>query len=468
MSIRFRLNALIVAVSALGLGLLVAGLVLSAGPRIRAESESTMRLAKEFVETTIASLQGTEDPGARLKVLLGGLKELRHVHIYRSDEPVPEALLAEQLDWQGASAVPRWLAHMGRPIAAMEVPVIVNGKDFGTLVIAPRLADEAAEIWDSIINFTLGGAALAIAAALLISLTIARLLKPIGDVGNALQVLEQGRYAVKIPEGGPPEIAGICRKLNRLAATLDETVSDNKRLAQRLVRVQDEERKDLAHELHDEFGPYLFAARAAVSTLSADIKRGLSDKQKLLATCDTLVTHIETIQRMNRNVLHKLRPMGLEEYGLKAKLTSLLALLRESHPHVAIRLSVDEDLPVGDETSTLTIYRLAQEGLTNALRHADAARIDVAIRLAQSSEAPIAVRGRGGPVVHIAVVDDGRGLSSDARPSYGIAGMSERVWASGGEMHLTNPSAGGLRLDAWLPITAVDGKEMRDNLLTRA
>jgi len=468
MSIRFRLNALIIIVSALGLGILVAGLVLSAGPRIRAESESTMRLAKEFVETTIASLQGTEDPGARLKVLLGGLKELRHVHIYRSDEPVPEALLAEELDTHDASRVPRWLVRMGRPVAAMEVPVVVNGQDFGTLVIAPRLADEAEEIWDSIINFTLGGAALAIAAALLISFTIARLLKPIGDVGNALLVLEQGHYAVNVPEGGPPEIAGICRKLNRLAATLEETVAENKRLAQRLVRVQDEERKDLARELHDEFGPYLFAARAAVSTLSADIKRGVSDQQKLLATCATLVTHIETIQRMNRNVLHKLRPMGLEEYGLKAKLTSLLALLRESHPAVAIKLSVDEDLPLGDETSTLTIYRLAQEGLTNALRHADATRIDVAIRQVPASKAPVAVRGREGPIVHITVADDGRGLPQSARPSYGIAGMGERVWASGGEMRLTSPSAGGVQLDAWVPVAPSDGNETRVNVPTHA
>ena len=468
MSIRFRLNALIIIVSALGLGVLVAGLVLSAGPRIRAESESTMRLAKEFVETTIASLQGTEDPGARLKVLLAGLKELRHVHIYRSDEPVPHAVQAEELDAQGVPGVPQWLARMGRPVAAMEVPVIVDGRDFGTLIIAPRLADEAAEIWDSIINFTLGAAALAIAAALLISLTIARLLKPIGDVGDALLVLEQGHYAVKVPEGGPPEISGICRKLNRLAATLDETVSENKRLAQRLVRVQDEERKDLARELHDEFGPYLFAARAAVSTLSADIKRGLSDKQKLLASCDTLVTHIETIQRMNRNVLHKLRPMGLEEYGLKAKLTSLLALLRESHPHVAIRLSVDDDLPVGDETSTLTIYRLAQEGLTNALRHADASRIDVAIRLASSSESPIAMRGKERPIVHITVADDGRGLPEIPKPSYGIAGMSERVWASGGEMRLASPASGGVQLDAWVPVAVSGGNEKRANLLAQA
>jgi len=91
MSISFRLNLLIVAVSALGLGLLVAAMVLNAGPRIHAENDSTMRLAKEFVETTIESLQGTSDPAARLKVLLEGLKGVRHVRIFLYGEDTPEA-----------------------------------------------------------------------------------------------------------------------------------------------------------------------------------------------------------------------------------------------------------------------------------------------------------------------------------------------------------------------------------------
>lgn len=453
MSIRFRLNALIIAVSALGLALLVTAMVLNAGPRIRAESESTMRLATEFVETAIASLEGTHDPGARLKVLLDGLKELRHVHIYRSGEPLPHAIAEEPV------SVPGWLARLGRPSSpAAEVPVVVNGQDFGTLVIAPRLSDEASEIWESIVNFTLGGAVLAIAAVLLMSLLIARLLRPIKDVGDALMVLDTGRYGVEVPEGGPPEIASICRKLNRLAATLETTVSENKRLAQRLVRVQDEERKDLARELHDEFGPYLFAARAAVSALKAEIKRGTADQEKQLRTCDTLVEHMETIQRMNRSVLQKLRPIGLEEYGLKAKLTSLLALLRESHPKATIMLTIDDDLPAGDETSNLTVYRLVQEGLTNAVRHADATRVEVTVTAAGPEDAPAGVEAKGRQLVHVAVVDNGRGLPKEPKPSYGIAGMSERVWASGGEMRLTSPRSGGVRLDAWIPAGAVDGK----------
>ena len=450
MSIRFRLNALIVVLSSLGLLMLVIAMVVSARPRIHAENDSIMRLAREFVETTIGSLQGTSDPGARLEVLLDGLKELRHVHIYRVNDQTPHVAPEEPLDGDA----PAWLARLGRPSPGVEVPVVVNGQDFGTLVLAPRLSDEAAEIWDSIVSFSVGGAAIAVAAVLLMSIMIAYLLKPIRSVGDALMVLEAGRYDVVVPEKGPPEISDICRKLNRLAATLEHTIAENRRLAQRIICVQDEERKDLARELHDELGPYLFAIRAAVSAHKGELQRGASDRKKLLLTCDTLVERMETIQRLNRSVLQKLRPMGLEQYGLKATLTSLLAILRESHAQVEINLAVDDDLPARDETSNLTIYRLVQEGLTNAFRHSDATVVDVTIGAALMDEAPPAMKSGGPAVIHVIVADNGRGFPDGVKPSYGIAGMSERVWATGGEMRLTSRPGGGVTLDAWIPVPA--------------
>lgn len=451
MSIRFRLNALIVAVMALGLAILVLAMIISAGPRIRAENDSIMRLAKEFVETTIESLQGTPDPGARLKVLLDGLRELRHVHIYSIDDPTTPHALEDESEHGDA---PAWLERLGRSSDVVEVPVVVNGHDFGTLVIAPRFSDEATEIWDSILSFTFGGAAIAVAAMLLISIMIAHLLKPIKSIGDALMVLEAGRYDIAVPESGPPEISDICRKLNLLASTLEATVAENRRLAQRIIRVQDEERKDLARELHDELGPYLFAIRAAISAHKAELQRGSDDRAKLVQTCDTLVERMETIQRMNRGVLQKLRPLGLEEYGLKSKLKSLIAMLRESHAEVEINLAVDDNLPPGDETSTLTIYRLVQEGLTNALRHAGATVIDIAIGTALPDETPPALRKPSRPVVHVIVTDNGRGLPEGAKSNYGIADMSERVWATGGEMRMSGRPGGGLTLDAWIPVAA--------------
>ena len=449
MSIRFRLNALFMALLSLALISFVLVMVVSAGPRIHAENDSIMRLAMEFVETTIESLQGTTDPGARLAVLLDGLKDLRHVRIYRAGDP--EAERYAQAPTEGDA--PDWLSDLAEPSPGVQIPIRVNGEDFGNLVIAPRADHEAAEIWESIETITVVGGGLAAATVLLMSLLIGHLLKPIRTVGDALMVLDSGRYDVVVPESGPPEISDICRKLNRLAGTLERTISEKRQLAERVICVQDEERKDLARELHDELGPYLFAIRAAITALKAEIQRG-GDRQKLLNTCNTLVERMEMIQRVNRRVLHKLRPMGLEEFGLKAKLASLVALLQENNLEMTINLDVGDALPVCDETSNLTIYRVVQEGMTNALKHAGASVLDILVEPADMRAAPVALREQSRPVVRVAVSDDGKGLSEEMKPSYGVAGMSERVWATGGEIKLTNRIGGGVTLEAWIPVPA--------------
>ena len=272
-------------------------------------------------------------------------------------------------------------------------------------------------------------------------------------VGDALMVLNSGMYDIIVPETGPPEISDICRKLNRFAATLEGTISENRRLAERIICVQDEERKDLARELHDELGPYLFAIRAAVTALKTELELGGSDRATLLETCDALVEPTEMIQRVNGRVLQKLRPMGLEEFGLKAKLTSLVALLQQGHLEVKINLHISEALPPRDETSNLTIYRVIQEGLTNALKHSDASVIDIKVESADMRDAPAALKDQPRPVIRVRITDDGKGLPDEVKPSYGIASMTERVWATGGEMKMTNGLSGGVALDAWVPVS---------------
>jgi two-component system sensor histidine kinase UhpB len=456
MSISFRLNALFMALLTLALISFLLAMFISAGPRIHAENDSIMRLAKEFVETTIESLQGTTDPGTRLEVLLDGLKDLRHVRIYRAGDH--DARTSPQTPAGGDA--PAWLSRLAEPSPVLEIPVEVNGQDFGPLVIAPRADHEAAEIWESIVTVSVVGGALAIATLLLMSLLVGHLLKPIRMVGDALMVLDTGRYDVIVPETGAPEISDICRKLNRFAATLERTISENRRLAERIVCVQDEERKDLARELHDELGPYLFAIRAAVTALKGELQDGAGDRRTLLDTCDILVERMEMIQRVNRRVLQKLRPMGLEEFGLKAKLNSLVALLQENHLEVTINLDVADALPTRDETTNLTIYRIVQEGLTNAFKHSDATIIEISVAPADLHAVPAAIKDQSRPVIRVTITDDGKGLPDELKLNYGITGMAERVWATGGEMRMTNRIGGGVTLDAWVPAAAspADGR----------
>jgi len=454
MSIRFRLNALLVTLFSLALIVAIGSLVMDAGPRIHAENQSTVRLSREFLETTVESLQGVNNPNERLQVLLEGLRNLRHVNIYWAHEPEPSgAPNAGDGDERSGLRAPGWLTRLAPPDPRITIPVDVNGNHFGELIIAPRADDESAEIWSSIVGFSLIGSALVATTLLLMSLLIDQMLKPIGTVGNALMALDRGRYDVRVAETGPPEIADICGKLNRLASTLDATTAENRHLAERIICIQDEERKELARELHDELGPYLFAIRAGARNIKKEVEAGTPDKEAVVQGCTTLSEHIEAMQQMNRRVLHKLRPMGLDEFGLKAKLISLVAIWRENNPDVDIAVNIADTIPDRDETSNLTIYRIVQEGLTNAFRHSGATSVELTIEPVDDAQLPPTAKGpaKGRLAIHVVVSDNGRGLSDEVKPSYGITGMTERVWATGGDIRITNRGDGGAMLEAWVP-----------------
>ena len=141
-----------------------------------------------------------------------------------------------------------------------------------SLLITSHPNDEMAEIWDGIITQLQIGTAIALVLFLITTRVVSRALAPIQTLSEAMTKIEAGGYDTRVKPDGPPELAAICDKLNHLAATLGNAVDDKRRLAERIVSLQDVERKEIARELHDEFGPYLFALASACQR--ADANRG--------------------------------------------------------------------------------------------------------------------------------------------------------------------------------------------------
>ena len=135
------------------------------------------------------------------------------------------------------------------------------------LVITSIPNDEIAEIWDGIVTQLEVGSAVAVALFLITMMVVGHALAPLEALSQAMGRIEAGSYDVRVEPGGAPELAAICTRLNHLAMTLGEAVEEKRRLAERAVSLQDLERKEIARELHDEFGPYLFALRAHVGAL---------------------------------------------------------------------------------------------------------------------------------------------------------------------------------------------------------
>lgn len=440
LSLQARLTLLLALVLLAGLVVNIGRLVLEAGPRVAAEDQSVVRLAREFISVLVVDLNEAPDPEARLARIVGDLSRLRHVSIVREVEGATPALppRADSVD-----APPSWFVRLVHPEqTTLRVPVLVNGRSLGALVIASDPIDEMAEIWDGIVTQVEVGVAI---AALLFAITmgvVRRALAPLRQIASAMLAIEGGDYSIRVMPAGSPELADICARLNHLAAALGAAVEDKRRLAERVVSLQDVERREIARELHDEFGPVLFALRAHGSALLRSAGSAAAEVAAIRTHGEAMLAQVGQLQQLNRRVLERLRPAGLSELGLREALGALLRWWREAHPDVTVEMTIAPSLGAMNETVELTIYRVVQEALTNVFRHAGATRVTVAITSA------------GMDAVFVRVRDNGAGLAADHRLGLGLTGMRERVLALGGVVNVISAEQ-GVTVEAMIPTGAM-------------
>ena len=446
LSLRARVNLLLAIVLALGLTINVGRLVLEAGPRVQAEDQSVIRLAREFTETIVAGLNEAPDPEARLNQIVRDLDRLRHVSITRQGAAADGSAGVDRSDnTDDARSPPAWFVALVHPQkTTVNVPISIKGKQ-GSLLITSHPNDEMAEIWDGIVTQLLIGSGVAIVLFLITSMVVGRALTPIEALSQAIAKIESGSYDTRVTPEGSPELATICERLNHLAAALGAAVDDKRRLAERVVSLQDVERKEIARELHDEFGPYLFALRAHASALTRVADASEPNLGALRKHGNAILQQVDTLQQSNRRVLERLRPVGLAELGLRQALAALFRLWGESHPAVVVEAAISPVLGETGETVDLTIYRIIQEALTNVFRHANATHVNVTV---EPTEAETAVGSRG--CARVRVCDNGSGLKADHKLGLGLTGMRERILALGGS--LTVASGGrGVTVEAVIP-----------------
>jgi len=448
LSLRARINLLLALMLMLGLAINVTRLVLEAGPRVQAEDQSVVRLAREFIDTIVPGLNEAPDPEARLDQIVRDLNRLRHVSITRQGEAIEQAGTAEGADGNtDTRPPPAWFVALVHPEkTTVNVPISIKGKQ-GSLQITSHPNDEMAEIWDGIVTQLQIGAAIALVLFLITSKVVSRALAPIQTLSDAMLKIEAGGYDTRVKPEGPPELTAICDKLNHLAATLGNAVDDKRRLAERIVSLQDVERKEIARELHDEFGPYLFALRAHASALTRLADVGAPGADAIRKHGSAILEQVNALQQTNRRVLEKLRPVGLSELGLREAIGALLRLWGESHPDVTIETAISQSLGDTGETADLTIYRTIQEALTNVFRHAGATCVNVTVEPAELSSG-MTTAGRGGALVRVR--DNGSGLRADHKLGLGLTGMRERILALGGSLTIASGDH-GVTVEAVVP-----------------
>jgi two-component system, NarL family, sensor histidine kinase UhpB len=235
------------------------------------------------------------------------------------------------------------------------------------------------------------------------------------------RLTELARRADPLRPGARLAVAGTTAEVRELARAFNDMLArletERRASAQRALAEREDERRRLAAELHDQLGQDLTAIALQAGRAAAAVPEPAGEE--VLAVRDGVLGAVEDVRRLARS----LRPEALDALGLVPALTNLVERLGE-RTGVEVRRDLERHLPPLAPDAELAVFRVAQESLTNALRHAGATRLEVRLR----------AEGAGAV---LRVADDGRGLPHGAEvPGGGLRAMRERALLAGGRLEV--------------------------------
>jgi signal transduction histidine kinase len=350
---------------------------------------------------------------------------------------------------RNVGAAPAWFAQLYETLflggVDVVAPFVHRAINKGTIDVSISRAAVVHEAWLSVSGMLRLSLMLMAIMCVLAYVVVDRALKPTDQILGALSRLTSGDLTVRLPRYKLRELDSISDGFNRLAHELQLATAERTEFARRLIDVQEQERRHIARELHDDVAQQL----TAVSGLAASIKSSLGDDQSELGTtAEALVGASGRAMRSLRDTLTYLRPSEIDELGLLASLDGLIAERnRGAQGSTHFRLATSGQLDLLDAETSAHIYRIVQEGLNNAARHADATDVSV---LLQSKGEVTMQDGTLRDTIELEIEDDGTGWveasASAPEARLGLLGMRERVGALDGKLFIGSSSTGGASL----------------------
>lgn len=240
-------------------------------------------------------------------------------------------------------------------------------------------------------------------------------------------------------------LVGVCIDITNIrnAANLNsDLLMQNRQLTRQLFAAQEEERRVLARELHDELGQWFTAIQAEAQIICNVAKHLPEIHTSALSISNSAGKVHEVIRGMMRN----LRPSLLDELGLEESLREMVRQWCAIHPGIACDLKLEMSLNELGEELNLTVYRLIQEALNNVASHSKAHKLVLSLKKELDTERSI-------NLLTLCIEDDGTGFDSKStRAGVGLLGMRERVIAVGGDFYIESAPGSGTKILAKLPL----------------
>lgn len=253
-------------------------------------------------------------------------------------------------------------------------------------------------------------------------------LAPLDRLTKLMTTVDLLRPGQRLPVSGGGEVPELIRTFN---AMLDRLEHERATSTARVLLAQEAERRRIAQELHDEVGQSMTAILLVLGRAADDADEPM--RHELQQAQEITRESLDEVRRLVR----RLRPGVLDDLGL---ISALSSLTNDFATHTGLRMvrRFDADLPALDPETELVLYRVAQESLTNAARHADAERLEVSLARADGA-------------VSLTIADDGRGIEA-ACEGAGIRGMRERALLIGATLDITSAPGAGTRIRLTAPV----------------
>jgi two-component system sensor histidine kinase UhpB len=440
MKLRTRLNLVVAGLTATFVIVLIAIEIQTARVSVREETEAANRAASTLLGR-LASIYSREGGPELLRDFL---QQLGRVHandiilqsasgevLYRSPPPTYKA---------GRDA-PAWFRRLLAPTSARHIFPLPGGVQ---LIVAAHTSRAVLDAWDDLLRLLTVAAVMLVIVNGLAFWLVGRTLAPFPIIADGLERIQRGELAFRLPALPGAEARAIGSAFNRMAQAVEDKVQAETQLEERremayLVEQRvEEERRLIAHELHDEFSQSVTAIRSlalAIATQGGVRDPAMGEIARLIAE------EAARLYDAMHGLIPRLVPLSLDTLGLAETLDTLIKDWQRRYPGIMLSLRQDLANDLGPSV-TLAIYRVVQEGLINALRHAQASRVDVVVH----SDAHRMV---------VTITDDGVGLPPDwSRPGhFGLRGLAERIAHLGGELKVANRDSRGVSLTAEIPLS---------------
>lgn len=443
MSLRFRLTLLI---TLLFIAVLCAGssyAIISARKTVTEEMQSAALLTSNMLTASISTIQSSGNQGLYDQLLseLAQLEATRRQQILISlDLGVGNARPLQPPLPVDADA-PAWFINLVEPPVMELKRVFTSVGGSGTeIIIRADPSAEIAEAWLETRNFLLLLLLFTALANLLIYIYLGRDLAPIEAILSGLERIERGDYRLRLPEFNSVEFSRISERFNHLAGVLLQNREENRRLTRRSLEIQEEERRRLAQELHDELGQSLSAIKAIATSME---QPGAKTDQHAIESAGLIKTTADNMYGVARRMIRQLRPAVLDELGLVPAIQQQVDEWNSAHADTFCHLDIKADCATATDAVKINIYRIIQESLTNVARHSSAKNVFISLAGTQ---------GKSGSL-ELEIGDDGQGFDPDGtRKGMGLSGIQERVDSMGGEFRLESGRNNGVNITIILPL----------------